>query len=181
MYVSPKNEQIAMILRACGYTTNKDVSLAKFPDKGMQIMPDFWDGGVRSRYSMVKLDTMQVVNPPAQAFLGPLQCVSALPLGCVFVEHQEPKGYTTIYGDLLTALPAPVVDEDVKNAVLIVDNLISSYRLKEAQRMGYTLREYESLKERAVALGYLKKNGGVTTEGRNLVEGLNLWSRKKGG
>ncbi len=146
-----------------------------------------WSGGTRYRYLAfhpASGEQREIIDRRPWP-----QSESACPIipieqGWIIVQHStfcgKDHGLTFyVRPDMATALPAPVDDDPEDVAILCVATatLKNSYggrkeiRFTEAARVtGITRERWDAAMADALALGYVRKNGSITPNGRNVAE-----------
>jgi hypothetical protein len=180
------------------------VALTAYPDytgKKFQIevssspinVRSYWEGGSRSYYTFLRLDTLAVMPIPQQsAFdkqLAGADSVSLIP-GMVCVKHTIFCGKDmgiTIYVHSENAprlLPVNTVEitDHEKTVLFYTRSLkssyggISNYRFYTAHKeKGITLEAWEETKASLIAKGMLDKRGALTMDGRNAIGKTTRW------
>lgn len=149
---------------------------------------DLWDGGTRSWWTFVRLDTYQsMAMPPDTTWqTGKAQHVPLVP-GLVAVEHHiyrgEDMGLTLWVHALDMPKYLPACEKAASELQVIVlwatrsfkssYNGRSDYRFTEARdATGITRDEWEGAKAECIAAGLLNKAGAITPKGKNATEHL---------
>ena len=147
----------------------------------------YWDGGTRSTWTMVNLSSGVTTTPNGSAaparFGGTLESRKAsIPQGFAVVEHSifcgKDMGLTFYIRseDIAPLLPPP---STLSSDELIVLEATATYkntyggrtnlRFKEAARTtGITAERWEAAKASLIASEHLRKNGSITTKGKNM-------------
>ena len=151
-----------------------------------------WDGGSRSTYTVVNLDTGEtkpVTDPrPWPENMSSAKAVTIEHNWCV-VEHAifcgKDSGLTFhVHPDNMAKLlpePGKALAPDVEAFLVATSCLKNTYggrtniRFEEAARTtGITADRWDTAKSQAIELGYARKNGAITNEGRNAIANSKL-------
>lgn len=118
-------------------------------------------------------------------YLGKITTKIPDPSIWIFVTDTYPK-QCTIYchPDALSKLlpdAGPELTRRQQIVLYITRSLISSARLEEARRFRFNMSEWNTCKAELYKLGLMRSNGSLTTEGKNLAQGLNFntWEENK--
>lgn len=145
-----------------------------------------WEGGSRSSYVFLKLDTFERLSVPSQsAFDRKIAGADGVPPveGTVCVEHVIFRGKDLgirIHAPavnmvkLLPAGPVAELTRAEKIVVAVTCGLKSFARVEYAERLGVDAAAYAAAKAALIARGILSKQGAATPEARNLQESLKL-------
>ena len=195
IYTDRSDSTIDRAIRAAfpGYKGRKVQLIAR---SEIELDGLYWDGGSRSQYTLIDLDTFRTGSPPAAAcnppqFGGPASAPKVtIPVNGAILEHSTFRGKDMgirFYAHperLAPLLPASVELTVVEGYVLTTSrNLKSSYGGKDRfDNSGYersrsdsdTVRDltregWEEAKAGLIARGLLRKNGAITNEGRNAI------------
>lgn len=154
--------------------------------ESVSLINAYWDGGSRTTYQAVNLDTGGVfpaVGELRNPFRVPTAPTVDLPPRTAIVAHSIFCGKDmgiTIYArpeDIVPKLPAaPELTEDQETVLIFTKGLkpsyngISNYRFHEAtRRTGITLDRWEAAKASLIEEKYLNKRGAITPRGRNAI------------
>lgn len=103
----------------------------------------------------------------------------------IFITDTLPKGCTVYcHPDAISKLldsSGPELTRRQQIVLYITRSLISSARLEEARRFRFNMSEWNTCKAELFKLGLMRSNGSLTTEGKNLAQGLNFnsWEENK--
>ena len=186
VHVSPRDDALVSRLCALAFPGWRGQKVQLRPVERVQLHGMFWDGGSRSQYVAIDLETLRVCdigavaprskNPPQ--FGGPVEApvipFSGANANLAVVEHVIFCGRDMglrIYASparLTPLLPASAdLSADERVVLDVTCGLKSSYRLEEAQRRGLTRARYDAAKATLIAGGYLNAAGAATNKGRN--------------
>jgi len=155
--------------------------------KPFQFQGNYWSGGSRNDYFIVEVVSGKRIALPGINPLAQLDGSAIIPRGFVVVEksvfcgkhmpptiHAHPK-------DITHALPAPKeITEEEARCLCATASLKNSYGGETGIRQkqsGLSLEVWNETKETCIGKGWMKKNGAITREGRNAVEGHPLRHR----
>lgn len=137
----------------------------------------YWDGGSKTSYLFVNLDTWQAMPMPAETanpFRPEAHGRFVLPFNVGVIEHSifcgKDTGLTLVVREdnATPMLPAPdTLTPGQRQVLQIIKSLKSAYRLEEAWRQGLSTLSYETTKRELIRDGYLNKAGAITIKGRN--------------
>lgn len=171
----------------------RKIMRAAFPDwKGREVeikphdgtinLASYWSGGSRSFFAFVRLSDLKSMGVPAQSmFDRPITGIDRYRMmpGALVVEWSVYRGkrmtpiiYVHPENVSQVALPAPAVELDLIHALglLVTRRYISAARYKEFnQWTNASKAQYEAVRVDLQAMGLLKKNNSLTTEGKNVV------------
>lgn len=178
-------------------TTIQKIVRATFPnyrgkkfcisDSPPSRLNSYWDGGSRDYYAFYHLDTGKTYgigsNHPCFEANNPRE-LETLPERIVVVEHSILQGKDmgiTIYANKIDMTPMlPPKQEYSEHEITVLfytSALKNSYggetniRFTKASRTtGITQDEWNTAKQSCIIKGLLKKNGGITPNGRNAIE-----------
>lgn len=171
-------------------TTVQTIVSATFPDfrkQRVRIIPfrgpvtvnSYWSEGHRDYWCLYSLTEKKVVHvPDSHPYFnkcGTVEC-RALPPNTVLVQrtYSGTHQYLTIYGDLAPMLPKPVeVSEDEQAVLLATARYKNTYAGRTDIRFhesGLPRDRWDAAFTSCVAKKWLRKNGSLTLDGRNIVE-----------
>jgi hypothetical protein len=195
MHVGMGDATIRRIVKA-GFPGYKGRTVQVRVTEGPLDLRSYWDGGSRTTFAFVRLDTLKTAQmPPQSAFDAPIGGADAFKLvpGVVVVEHRISCGRDA--GICINAHPAdanhaalsaPKVDlTRAQRIVLVATRSYKSsyagrkeYRFHEArQQTRITRAEWDTAKGACIASKLLNKRGAITDAGRNAVDGM--WSLRE--
>jgi len=184
----------------------QEIARAAFPDyngkkfgleafQGPMNLASYWDGGSRTFYAVIDLNTKKAVEIPQSGTMFDKETyhASKLPYNIAIVAHKISSGKDagiTIYlnpENLTKMLPAP---DDVTWAekVVLAATIglkssyagIKDYRFREAlQDTGITRVEWDGAKASLIQKGMLNNAGAITDKGKNAIGWTNLHSLKR--
>ena len=184
----------------------QEIARAAFPDyngkkfgleafQGPMNLASYWDGGSRTFYAVIDLNTKKAVEIPQSGTMFDKETyhASKLPYNIAIVAHKISSGKDagiTIYlnpENLTKMLPAP---DDVTWAekVVLAATIglkssyagIKDYRFREAlQDTGITRVEWEQAKESLIQKGMLNKAGAIQDKGKNAIGNIRLYGLKR--
>jgi hypothetical protein len=188
IYIDKPDNELQRIFDATfpGYK-GRTFSVQPMSDNHFDFTGGYWDGGSKSTYRVVRLDTLQTVSPRGLStpsnFGGPINPQATLPENTAVVEHAmfcgKDHGLTLHVpeSNATKFLPAPV--ELSKNETIVLgytSHLKNSYGGRKNIRFsdasvdtGITANEWGEAKAEMISRGFLKKNGAITPSGRNAV------------
>lgn len=184
MYIERKDVP-AVILNAFSNYKGKTFEV-KVAEK-VSLNNSYWSGGTKSDYVAVNLATG--VKQEASGISSPYRLNGEIPevdipVGVAIVEHVifcgkdmglriyiRPENATPLLG---TGEKVDLTD-DQKVVLRLTRSLKSSYGGISNYRQhssGFSLDKWNTIKQGLIELGYLAKNGALTTKGRNIAKGL---------
>lgn len=165
------------------------------PSAEIELRGNYWDGGSRSYWAAVKLDSKTAVTLGAQnPLIDPRGPKTAVPPGYLVAERVyfcgKDMGVTLHVRPENFALLLSSGEEEVSWAEKVVlsatRGLKNTYggqtdlRFKEAYRIvGISREEWNEAKGALTERGLLRKNGSITTEGRNAIGWADLYSLRR--
>jgi len=178
IHVDATEPSVARILKGIGGREARirpDLTSEPFRFSG-----NYWSGGTRHEYTVVDVATGERVSLPSNGFHQP-DGESVIPQGYVVVEHGTFCGkrmVPTIHthpGDLAGALPEPSSLSDSMVRVLCATaqykNTYGGQTGIRQRHSGLSLEDWNTTQAEAIDKGFLRKNGSITREGRNAIEG----------
>ncbi len=173
--------------------TGRKFSVAAF--QGPMNLASYWDGGSRTYYAVVDLNTKKSVEIPQSGTMFDKQTyrMTTLPFNLAVVAHSifmGKDGGITIYvnPDNLTKM-LPKTDEVswAEKVVLAATRGLKSsyagikdYRFREALKdTGITRVEWDTAKEALIQKGMLNKAGAITDAGKNAIGWTDLYKLKR--
>lgn len=175
------DEQIRKIMKAAipGWK-GREVKIQ--PHDGTLDLASYWSEGSREYFYFVRLDNLKSAEVPQQSmFDRPISGIDKYRMqpGVLVIRQSIYRGKymtPTIYvhpQDLSqVVLPAPAVELDVIHALalLATRRYISSARYPEfAKWTNASKAQYNAVRKDLQAMGLLKKNNALTTEGKNVA------------
>jgi hypothetical protein len=164
------------------------------PFPGEMRLDSYWDGGSRSYYAILDLNTNKTAEIPENGTIyangGKVIQSSFLPLNFLIAEHHISRGKDLgvrlyVHPENLTKyLPAPTLLSNNETIVLaFTRERKSSYNGQNRAQMacseaGMPLDVWEMTKQSLVARGFLNKAGAITSEGRNAIGDKRTWGLK---
>lgn len=162
---------------------------------GTMRLDSYWDGGSRDYFCFVDMSNMQSFPVPENGTPftnnGQIFKLEALPENIALVRHTvfcgKDLGCTVFVAPNNLnrfALPAPSELTLAEKIVLTCTcERKSSYNGRNRQQMafddtGLPANEWEKAKSDCISKGWLKSNGSITDEGRNICGNQQLWSLK---
>lgn len=96
----------------------------------------------------------------------------------IFLLESYPKGCTVYCHPtaLAAAIETKIPDLTLQQKLVLqlTRQLISSYRLEEARRYKISKVVWEETKQSLITLGYMRANGSLTIEGKNVAQQFNI-------
>jgi len=188
----PATQEALRVMRAAcpGYRGRK-FSVRVQPLSNMDLR-SYWDGGSRTDYTLIDLDSRRTVALPTQSpFDAPVRGIEAatLPLNVGVVEHVifqgRDQGLTLVIDPANAAglLPEPdTVTDDQQIVLHYTGSLKNTYggetnlRFKEAHReTGIPETVWETAKASLIQSKHLRSNGSITPKGRNARRPIGGW------
>jgi len=172
-----------LLKKACpDYTGNK---IEVETRESVTFYGTMWDGGTRHIYTIVKLDTMDIVPVPTAPYMQASKLhehEQSLANGIAVVRytqgHHESVDIFVHPSNMNAALLPPVTEltEDERIVLEYTRRLkstyagIPNYRFHEARRnTQITTERWEAAKANCIARKLLNKAGAITIDGRNAV------------
>ena len=144
-----------------------------------------WDGGSRTSYTAIELNSGRVVALPGQTSApwdaSRVERKIDLKPGFAIVAHRMFKGNDlglTFYvhpADIAALIPADTsasLTETEKTVLAIIRSRKAAYRADEYRRKGIADSDIEAIKAGLIKGGFLNKAGAITVQGRNACEGI---------
>lgn len=183
MYIETKSfPELWELARGIGYKGNK---LEAVPFEGTINLNSYWDGGSRSYFQFIDLDTRKTlsVGQNGSPFDSASHEISELPFNVALVKHHIGRyTYCRIYfhpDQITKLLPVEAVEltENEKMCLSFTRRYKSSYggvsnlRFYEANRHhGISLEDWNAAKESLIKKKLLNKAGAITVAGKNAVK-----------
>ena len=175
---------LAQSMRSVTGYTRRAYKLRTVEPDAEQSYHAYWDGGSRTSYTFVNLDTWQAVPMPGEAanpFRAEAHGRFVLPFNVGVIEHAifcgKDLGLTLVVRDdnATPMLPAPETLTPAQHIVLEhTRGLKASYggikdfRFTEAnRRTGISKADWDTAKTALITSGHLNKAGAITIKGRN--------------